>query len=210
MFIPLEQVVEWLLVYKYFVLFPIMVLEGPIITIISGFLSSLEILNIYLAFVIVVVADLVGDFIYYSLGRWGRTGFVDKWGKYIGITKEKVEKLENHFKKHTKKTLVIGKISHAIGGPILFAAGVAHVKVSTFFWFNFIATLPKTSVLLLIGYYFGQAYLQLNDYLDYVAYGIIAILVFYFLIKILIRKIRARYSSFLQKVDKFDINKIDK
>lgn len=210
MLIPLDQAVEWLLLYKYFVLFPVMVLEGPIITIISGFLSSLNILNIFYAYVILVIADLAGDFIYYSLGRWGRQSFAEKWGRYIGITSEKIEKLEDHFKKHTIKTLIVGKLSHAIGGPILFAAGVAKVKLTTFFWFNFIATLPKIFVLLVIGYYFGQAYLQLGEYLNYFTLGLIILLILIYFSKKIINKIKTRYSKFLQKVDKFDINKIDK
>ena len=57
----LDQIIGWLLVYKYFILFPVMVIEGPIITIIAGFLSSLELLNPFLVYVVVVIADLTGS-----------------------------------------------------------------------------------------------------------------------------------------------------
>ncbi|MCL4354044.1 VTT domain-containing protein, partial [Patescibacteria group bacterium] len=139
MIFSLDQIIGWLLVYKYVILFPVMVIEGPIITIIAGFLSSLDFLNIFIVFPVIVVADLTGDFIYYSIGRWGREGFLDKWGHYFGINAEKVVKLENHFEKHTRKTLIFGKLSHAFGAPILVAAGIVKIPIGRFMWFNFFA-----------------------------------------------------------------------
>jgi membrane protein DedA with SNARE-associated domain len=62
----LTEVVQWLLYYKYFVLFPIMVVEGPIITIIAGFLVSLGHLNGLAAYAVLVAGDVTGDSIYSS------------------------------------------------------------------------------------------------------------------------------------------------
>lgn len=201
----LEQIIEWLLVYKYIVLFPVMVIEGPIITIIAGFLSSLELLNIYIAFFVVVVADLLGDFIYYSIGRWGRKKFIDKWGKYIGIDPLKIEKLENHFLKHRKKTLIIGKISHAIGAPILVAAGIVKVPIIEFLWVNFLATLPKSFLFIFIGYHFGQAYVRLDQYLEYFTITFIIIGITFVLIYYLYNKYKLRYRAFLDKLKRKNI-----
>jgi membrane protein DedA with SNARE-associated domain len=50
----LIQVIGWLVHYKYVVLFPIMVVEGPIITVLAGFLASLGSLNLLAAYSIVV------------------------------------------------------------------------------------------------------------------------------------------------------------
>lgn len=109
MIFSLDQIIGWLVVYRYFILFPVMVLEGPIITIIAGFLSSLELLNPFLVYAVVVIADLFGDFVYYAIGRWGRKNFINKWGKYIGLSAAKIIRLESHFEKHTRKTLIFGK-----------------------------------------------------------------------------------------------------
>ncbi len=205
----LEQIIEWLLIYKYIVLFPIMVIEGPIITIIAGFLSSLELLSIYIAFLVVVVADLTGDFIYYSIGRWGRKKFIDKWGKYIGIDPARIGRLEDHFLKHRKKTLIIGKISHAIGAPILVAAGIVKVPIIEFLWVNLLATLPKSFLFLFIGYHFGQAYVKLDQYLDYFTITFIIIGVTFVLIYYLYNKYKLKYRMFLDKLRKEDILDIE-
>jgi membrane protein DedA with SNARE-associated domain len=208
MIFSLDQIIGWLLVYKYFILFPIVVVEGPIITIIAGFLSSLDLLNPFLVFPVVVAADLIGDFIYYAIGRWGRENFINKWGKYFGLSASKIERLESHFEKHTRKTLIFGKISHAFGAPILVAAGIANVGLWEYIWFNFLATLPKSLVFLLIGYYFGQAYVRLDKYLDYFTIGLLTLAILILIAYYAFSKMRKRYYKFIEKLAKKNIFKV--
>ena len=170
-----DHIIPALLQYKYVFLFPAVVIEGPIITIIAGFLASLGIFNVFVVYGLAVTGDLTGDCIYYIIGRYGRTGLISRWGRYLGITVERVEKLENHFKYHRGKTLITGKIAHGVGAGILLAAGLAKVPFEEFLGFNFLATLPKSLILVLIGFYFGEAYARIYHYLDYVELGTIAV-----------------------------------
>jgi membrane protein DedA with SNARE-associated domain len=186
------QIINLLVVYKYLFLFPITVFEGPIVTIIAGFLSSIGIFNFFLAYIVIVVGDLVGDCFYYSIGRFGRKGFLERWGHYIGITPERISNLESHFDKHSGKTLIIGKLT-AVGAILLVAAGVAKMPLGKFIWYNFLPTVPKSFILLLIGYYFGQAYLTWDKYLKYTALSTIGLLILVVAVYFLIKKIRSRY-----------------
>ena len=187
MFLNLDNIVLWLLYYKYAILFPITIVEGPIITVIAGFLSSQGYLNILTVYGIVVAGDIVGDIIYYSIGRWGGRRFINHWGHFLHLGLGEITKLENHFAKHSGKTLIFGKLSHAIGAPILVAAGMAKIPLNKFIWFNFWPTLPKSLGLLIIGYYFGRAYQQIDRYIGYANLIIfslaIAAIIIYFLFK---------------------------
>ena len=109
------------------------VVEGPIITVIAGFLSSPGHLNIFIAYGVVVVGDLTGDTVSYMLGRWGGIKFVKRWGRYIGLTAERVQKFEEHFNHHAAKTIILGKLAYSIEMPFLFAAGFAKVPYKFFF-----------------------------------------------------------------------------
>ena len=60
-----DAVIAILINYGYFLLFPIAVLEGPIISVIAGFLVLQGYFNILLVYAVMVVADLTGDFLYY-------------------------------------------------------------------------------------------------------------------------------------------------
>jgi len=169
MFITLQQIIAWIAVYKYQVMLPIAVFEGPIITVIGGFLASQGILNIYAVYVISLLGDILGDLLYYVLGRWGRNTFLMKWARFLGASDEKIKKLEVHFARHSGKTLFFGKISHGVGSMILLAAGVSKMPVGRFVWYNLLSSLPKSLAFLLIGYYFGQAYKRIGQYIDYTA-----------------------------------------
>lgn len=165
----LTQIIPWLQHYKYFAIFPLAFFEGPIITIIVGFLSSLGYINIFFAYLVIVAGDLASDVVHYLVGRIGGIRFVDKWGKYLGIGKNQIESLEKQFAKRGSKLLFIGKMSHGVGGVFLVAAGIIKMPFDKFLSSNFLATLLKSMILLLIGYYFGYAFATINSYLEKIA-----------------------------------------
>jgi membrane-associated protein len=49
--------------------------------------------------------------------------------------------------------------------------------VKTFLFYNFIGTVPKSLAFLLIGYYFGRAYREIDRYFDYTAVALFIIMV---------------------------------
>lgn len=169
MLISLQNLIPFLIRYKYLIIFPVAVIEGPIITIIAGFLSSLGYLKLMIAYIIVVVGDLTGDTGYYFIGKFGRKGFIRKYGKFIGINLDRVEKLEKHFDQHANKTFIFGKMAHGIGTLVLVAAGLAGISYRKLIALNLIPTLVKSLILIMIGFYFGRAYAKFNTYLDYTA-----------------------------------------
>jgi len=191
----LDSIVWLVTTYKYGVLFPLAVVEGPVATVIAGFLSSLGYLNPLVVYGVVVAGDLTGDALYYLLGRYGRQWFVGRWGSLVGITPERLARLEQHFTTRSGTTLILGKLSHAIGGAILMAAGMAKMPWGKFMAYNLVATLPKSLLLLLIGYYFGQAYAKINRYLDYTAFGTVAVAIALVLTYMLVKTISKRYED---------------
>jgi membrane protein DedA with SNARE-associated domain len=172
MLFPLQEIAQWIFLYKYLVLFPVMVIEGPIVTVIAGFFVSLGRLDGLSTFMVLVAGDVTGDSLYYAIGRWCN---VARWGRFQRLTQRQTKKLETYFHHHKVKTLLAGKWSHAIGAPILAAAGLARVPYGQFLAVNLLATLPKTLLLLLIGFYFGRGYTSIATYLDYTAIGMIVL-----------------------------------
>jgi len=191
MFFSFAQLIALLTAYKYALLFPLAVIEGPIVTVLGAFLASMGYMNIFAVYAVVIVGDVVGDCFYYGVGRWGGKAFITRWGKHFGITSERVLRLEEHFKNHARKTLVIGKLTHAIGVVVLVAAGIARVSLWEFVVFNFLPTIPKSLVFLLVGYYFGQAYRQVGSALDLLSLApillVIVLVLVYFIPKLLSR-----------------------
>ncbi|HKB88084.1 MAG TPA: VTT domain-containing protein [Patescibacteria group bacterium] len=158
--------------YSYLVLFPLVVVEGPVVTIIAGFLVSLGFMDFTLAYMTIVVGDLAGDMLYYSAGRWWLNKTYKRVFKFLRINLNLFYKLESAIKKNKGPFLFFGKLSHAIGGLVLFASGSAMIPVREFLWFNFWGTLPKSLILIAVGYYFGSTVSNFNRALNFTVLGL--------------------------------------
>ena len=145
-----------------------MILEGPIITVLSGFLVYLGFLNIFIVYPLLVVGDLIGDSIYYGIGRYcSKFSWVSRLENFLKYDEKEEEFLKKHFKKHTVKTLLIAKITHGLGIPVQITAGIANVNFFEYISIETVGTMVKTLVLLVIGFYLGGSYLKINNYFQF-------------------------------------------
>lgn len=191
----LQAILSLLEHYKYLVIFPVTIIEGPIATILSGFLVSLKYLNGPFTYILLVVGDIIGDILHYLIGKhWGRER-IKKWGRFLGYN-EKTEKfLENHFVHHKGKTFILSKISHGLGTAVQIAAGIARVDFWEFLWWNALATFPKTLILFLIGFYAGNSYVKINEYLGLIGLATALLLLGLIVAYVLLSKFSNRYFS---------------
>lgn len=163
---------------KYGLLFLITVVEGPIIMMAAGYAASLGFISFPIAYLLVVLADLTGDSIFYSIGYYGRDNGFGRLAKWVKIPTATSEKIKTLFHRHYAKTLILAKITHAAGMPFLVGAGLARIDYRKFLLFNFIATLPKAFAFLLVGYYFGAVAATIDRTLKYgtwITFGLIAV-----------------------------------
>ncbi len=173
------DILHILIRFGYPLIFLAMLFEGPIVTVIGAFLASLGYFNVFTVYAVVVSADMMADVLWYLLGYFGRTHFIKRYGHYIGITTERIIKLERHFSSHAGKTIFLAKITHAIGLPFIIAAGMARVRFKTFISYSLWATLPKSLIFVLLGYYAGRSYQKINTIIkDFTIAVIMLVIVF--------------------------------
>jgi membrane protein DedA with SNARE-associated domain len=172
--------------YGYAVLLPIAILEGPAITVVAGAMVAAGQLNGPVAFVLLVAADLVGDAVYYGLGRFGHAPVVHRIGAWLSLTPERLQPLEQRFRDNDWKLLMIGK-TQALGSLILYFAGASRVNFARFMGLNIVGTLPKVLIFLAAGYFLGQSLLRSDKSIDLVTlvfFGLaLLVLVFYWMIR---------------------------
>ncbi len=164
----LEQISQLLISYQYAILFPIAILEGPIIAVVAGFLVMTGQLEFLPVFLLLLAGEIVGDVFYYCIGRYGGRKFVQRWGKYVGLNAARLASVEDHFRKYPTKTLLFGK-TQSWGSLILVAAGISQMPLTLYAWVNLAASIPKTLLFMGLGYYFGRVFgaLALKEYLNY-------------------------------------------
>lgn len=169
--------------YKYWIIFPIAIFEGPIMIIISGFLVNMGILNGYVAYIVVVLADVLGDTLYYLVGRyWRKASWIKRVGKWVGYDESSEAFLEEHFRNHKYKTFFISKFAHGVGGSVQVASGIARFPYKEFLFISFLGTIPKALILIILGYYAGNYYERIDDYLHNIAFitiGAVIVVLFF-------------------------------
>ncbi len=189
------NIIHILIQFGYPLIFAVTIFEGPIVTVISSFLASLGYFNVVIIFAIVVSADLVGDTLWYFVGYFGRKHFIERYGHFFGITTERIFKLERHFSAHAGKTIFLAKITHAIGLPFIIAAGMARVRFKTFFSYSLWATLPKSLIFVLLGYYVGRSYQKINTVLKDFTIAVIMLVMAFGILYYLHHKYMEKYEK---------------
>lgn len=151
--------------YGLAIVAPIAVVEGPIVTVIAAWLASQGLMSLWAVVLVVILADLVGDFGFYALGRWGLGKLPVRWLERMRLTDARLAGLTQHFEGHGGRTLLLGKITHSAGFAVLVAAGMARMPLARFFWFNLLGTVPKSLLFVGLGYAFGAAYTRIDSWI---------------------------------------------
>ena len=93
-----QQIFDFLSHYGYWMMLPLMIIEGPIITIIASMLAKLGAFNIFIVFILSVAGDMIGDIILYYLGYKLGNSFVGISRKNVGrYSKRKTKNSRSDF-----------------------------------------------------------------------------------------------------------------
>ncbi len=155
---------------------PLAVVEGPVVSIAAGFLSARGYFDWVLAFCLLALGDVIGDLLYYWLGRSGKTplGFVLRW---LGVRGTVSPEMQARLKGNATRVLLIGKWTQSAGLVVLIGCGMLRVPLPRFILVNTLATLPKTALLMAIGAFAGAhvAVLEDHEVLTAVVLGVVGV-----------------------------------
>ena len=166
----LDHLIALLTEYKYFILFPLAIVEGPILAVIAGFLCTMGLLNPLIVFPVIVLGDVIGDSCCYILGRFAGFSWFKKLDKLVTPDiLEKTERFRVFFLDHPVRSISLSKITLGIGVAGIFVAGRLKIPYRRFIAICLLASSVQYIVYLSVGFLFGNAYLQINHYLNYLA-----------------------------------------
>jgi membrane protein DedA with SNARE-associated domain len=164
----MNKIFALLLAYRYPILIPFSILEGPITTVIGGFFVSTGFMNPFVVYGIVVLSDIAGDALLYFIGYRGG-GFLLRHGAHFGVTEAKMEGAKDYFKENHRKAIIFSKLFHGIGFTGLIAAGSLKVPYKRYFRTCVLVSIIQSACFLILGIFFGGAYVQISKYLNYFA-----------------------------------------
>jgi len=158
-----------LLIYALIVVFACA--EGPILSVAFGILWRLGCVPVVPVYAALMLGDLLGDIIWYHVGRRFGHGFVARFGKYFDVTEDKVERMAALFHRHKHLVLFVSKISNGAGFALvtLVTAGMVRIPFGIYITVNLLGQFLWTGTLLFIGYTFSNAYLHINSLMGHLS-----------------------------------------
>jgi membrane protein DedA with SNARE-associated domain len=154
----LESLTPVLIKYRYWILIPLSVAEGPTVAFLAGTLAALGYFNLYVAYGIFIVKDLAVDGVYYGIGRYAAdTAFVTRLLTKARVTGAEMQHVRSLWNRHGWRTMFVAKLSWGLSPAFLAAAGIVAVPIAAFLRYAVVIALAQYGVLLFLGYYFGDA-----------------------------------------------------
>ena len=151
--------------------------------------------NFWLTVLAGTLGATVGALIAYGIGAWGGRPILERWGRYLGITADDLDKAEGFFAKHGEAASFFGRMIPVIRSLVSFAAGIGRMNVVKFTAFSFLGSLPWTALLVFIGMQLGANWEDVGAWLKRFEYAIVGVLIVIALAWIWIRIIKPRRTA---------------
>jgi len=178
--------------YGYWVMLPLMIIEGPVATIIAAMLASLGAFWWPLVLLFSILGDVIGDVILFGLGYRYGMGFVRRVGKYMGITEKLVMRMEKYFAAHGGKTIFAVKSTTGLCWATFVAAGIVKMDFKKFLKYSILGGIVWSGFLVAMGYFYGYLWRELKVYISQVGWIIFALAVASIVIINIIKSYKAR------------------
>ncbi len=164
----MPAIINLILTYKYIIILPMAIIEGPFLAVLMGYLVYASYLNVFLTFFVLLLGDIGPDIFYWRLGRYGNKKILEsKYFSSSGKIATHLDTLENMWHKHTKKTMFFGKIAYGISVPIIISAGIAKLPLKRFVLVSLPVGMSQIALLMLLGYHLGTSYEVASKYVTY-------------------------------------------
>ncbi|WP_456451455.1 DedA family protein [Hydrogenimonas sp.] len=148
----------------------------------AGYLASKGEMSLVGAFLAGAGGSLAGALFNYVLGhRLGRA-FLVKYGRYILLKPETIDKVEAFFEKYGPASTFWGRLLPGIRQYISLPAGIGRMPLTSFSIYTFLGAGIWCAVLLTLGYIFGEHEDRIKEVLHYLIAVIILMVigVFYY------------------------------
>ncbi len=170
-------------------------LPGETILIAAAVYAGAGQLNIFAVIAIGIVAAVIGDNIGFAIGAYGGRRVVERFGKYVLITPERLDKAERFFQKRGGGIVVVARFIEGLRQLNGIIAGTSSMPWHRFVVFNTIGAVLWVGTWASVGYFAGSnidvIYHQINRYSLYVLIGLVAIGAA-FLVRAVVRHRRGR------------------
>ncbi len=129
-------------------------LPGDSLLFTAGAIASLGGLNVWVLFLLLSAAAILGDTANYWIGKKIGPRAFD--GSFRFLKQEHLRKTEEFYERHGKKTIILARFVPIVRTFAPFVAGVGSMSYRTFIAYNVIGGVAWVAICVFAGYFFGN------------------------------------------------------
>jgi membrane protein DedA with SNARE-associated domain len=160
----LQLIEQYMLAYGYWAVFFGVMLEnagvpvpGETILLIAGYFASTGEFHLPLVMLIAASGAVIGDNIGFAVGHHYGRGFLLRVGRFFFLTPKRIEHMENYFKSHGNKTILVARFITGLRVFAALLAGASKMPWRVFFLYNIAGAILWSVVITTLGYLFGSS-----------------------------------------------------
>lgn len=152
-------------------------IPSEVVVPLGGFNAALGAMNLWFVVIVATLANLAGSILLYFFGFLGGRPILERYGKYILIHKDDLEKLDKWLSRHEAGAVFFSRLLPGVRtfGSLVFGAGRA--KFRPFVLLTFAGSFPWNFGLAYAGFILGESWTVVRDYFEKFETAIIILLV---------------------------------
>lgn len=152
-------------------------------------------LNVVAVGVIGFAAAVFGDNIGFAIGHFGGRALVLRWGRYVRLTEERLDRAEAFFNRHGAWIITVARFIEVLRQANGIVAGITGMRWPRFLAFNALGAALWVGTWVSLGYlagsHIGAIYHYITDYSYYVLIALAVLVTGYIAWRVLRRRRRA-------------------
>jgi membrane protein DedA with SNARE-associated domain len=160
----LQIIEQYMLAYGYWAVFFGVMLEnaglpvpGETILLVAGYFAFTGVFRVPLVMLVAATGAVVGDNIGFAIGHHYGRPFLFKVGRFLFLTPRRIEHMENYFKHHGNKTILVARFITGLRVFAALLAGASKMPWPVFAVYNVAGAILWSVVITTLGYLFGQS-----------------------------------------------------
>lgn len=186
----IAQLFEWIQSLGYFgIMLGLMmeVIPSEIVLAYGGYLVSDHQINFFGALVFGTIGGVIAQIFVYWIGRYGGRPVLEKYGKYILISKKHIDHSEEWFTKYGTGVIFTARFIPVVRHAISVPAGISKMPLGKFTFLTTLAVIPWSALFLYLGMTLGSQWESIDEvagrYTREIMLGALAVIIVYVVIK---------------------------
>lgn len=121
------------------------------------------------------LGNLAGALVAYAVGRAGGRPLLERYGRYLLIRRDHLDRTEAFFARRGDMAVLIGRILPVVRTFVSFPAGIAEMPVGRFAVYTLVGSLPWTFALAAVGYAVAANWSTVASGFTYASIGVAVI-----------------------------------